>query len=71
MRNQHPASFDAQILSRLSNMLRSVRRAQLMAVALAGVWLILATGLSAWAVSRVDYINTDRGDDLDRLGELV
>lgn len=70
MKNHHPVSFAAQILSRLSTMLRAVRRAQVMAVALAGVWLLLAPGHSVWAIT--DYINNpDVGESLEGVGKLI
>lgn len=72
MSEHHPASFATQILPRLSHLLRAVRRARLMAVALAVAGLLLCSPGGARAqTSSLDFDDTGVLESLGRLIEHV
>jgi hypothetical protein len=69
MKNQHPASLAAQMLSRLSTMLCAVRRARLVVSIVAVVWL-LSLGTALGQTTRTDYLNAKLGDKIEALGDF-
>lgn len=69
--SQHlPASFGTQNSSRLSHLLRAGRRARLMAVALAGVWLWIGAGTAVAQTTSTTYLDADLGQKLEDLGRV-